>query len=96
EFFDNGTSNNLKIDINQYKGNYDELEPGNFVAHVVMKVMFEVLPLLSSIYTNAEWDKDEFNKSIGQEVISRINNELINYEVSDDDSSFNNESDIDD
>lgn len=96
EFFDNGTSNNLKIDINQYKGNYDELEPGNFVAHVVMKVMFEVLPLLSSIYTNAEWDKDEFNKSIGLEVISRIENELINYEVSDDDSNFNNENDIDD
>lgn len=96
EFFDNGTSNNLKIDINQYKGDYDELEPGNFVAHVVMKVMFEVLPLLSSIYTNAEWDKDEFNKSIGLEVISRIKNELINYEVSDDDSNFNNENDIDD
>ena len=37
-----------------------------------MKVMFEVLPLLSSIYTNAEWDKDEFNKSIGLQVISRI------------------------
>ncbi|MEN2051541.1 hypothetical protein AAJL62_08345 [Staphylococcus hominis] len=96
EFFDNGTSNNLKIDINQYKGNYDELEPGNFVAHVVMKVMFEVLPLLSSIYTNAEWDKDEFNKSIGLQVISRIKNELINYEASDDDSNFNNENDVDD
>ncbi|MGA4514651.1 hypothetical protein ACPAY5_07355 [Staphylococcus caledonicus] len=81
EFFDNGTSNNLKIDINHYKGVFDELEEtGDFIACVVMKVMFEVLPLLSSIYTNAEWDKVEFNRSIGKEVINRINSELIDNE----------------
>ena len=78
EFIDSINSNNIRISTSDYEGDYDELEIGDFIASITMKVFLEVLPKLSSVYSQSEWDKDKFNREIGQEVINRINKELMN------------------
>ncbi|MDW8563874.1 hypothetical protein [Staphylococcus shinii] len=80
EFIDSINSNNIRISTADYQGDLDELDIGSFIANITMKVFLEVLPKLSSIYSQSDWDKDAFNKDIGQEVIDRINNELMNVE----------------
>ncbi|WP_145453620.1 hypothetical protein [Staphylococcus hominis] len=78
EFIDSINSNNIRISTSDYEGDYDELEFGDFIANLTMKVFLEVLPKLSSVYSQSEWDKDKFNRDIGQKVIDRINVELMN------------------
>lgn len=77
ELIDGGKHGNVKISMPGYEGDYDEIEVEEKTAIIVLKVMLEVLPKLSSIYSNSEWDKNEFKKGIGEMVIEGINEKLL-------------------
>lgn len=69
DLYQNG---NLKISFSEYEGNYDELARYESMANIIFDVMLIVLPKLSSVYNNDDWDLSEFKENIGKEVIKKI------------------------
>ncbi|MGW7932586.1 hypothetical protein ACWEWU_13125 [Staphylococcus xylosus] len=77
ELIDGGKHGNVKISLPGYEGDFDELESGEKVASIVLKVMLEALPKLSAVYSNFEWSKENFKKDVGDMVIKGIEEKLI-------------------
>ncbi|WP_213810446.1 hypothetical protein [Jeotgalicoccus sp. WY2] len=72
DLYQNG---NLKISFSEYEGSHDELETFESMANIIFDVMLIVLPKLSSIYNNDDWDLDQF-KNIGKDVIEKIQQKI--------------------